>query len=209
VSRKGLFVSLEGGEGSGKSTQARILTERAHASGIEAHLIREPGGTPLGEELRRLLLHGGPISPQAELLLFLAARAELVESVIRPLLNDGALVVCDRFSDSTLSYQGYGRGLDVAAIRSLNRWATGGLEPDLTFLLDISVELGRHRKLSDRDTFARQDDPFHVRVRQGYHFLAASAPERWVVLDGSEPVEVLAEMIWSRIQETLEVQGDR
>lgn len=197
---KGLFVSFEGGEGSGKSTQARLLGERAEKAGQQSLLIREPGGTDLGEELRRLLLHGGSMSIQAELLLFLAARAELVETVIRPALADGALVICDRFSDSTLAYQGYGRGLDIASIRTLNRWATGGLEPDLTFLLDVPIEVGKQRKRGDSDTFARQNDAFHTRVRQGYHYLAASAPERWMVLDGSLAAEDLAEQVWQRVE---------
>jgi dTMP kinase len=207
VSRHGLFVSFEGGEGSGKSTQARLLAEKGEAAGHKTVLLREPGGTPLGEELRNVLLDGGAISVQAELLLFLAARAELVETVIRPSLADGALVVCDRFSDSTLAYQGYGRGLDVAAIRTLNRWATGGLEPDITVLLDLPIEVGKQRKRADRDTFARQDDAFHTRVRQGYHFLAASAPERWLVLDGAKAAEALSEQVWERVRAALEEGG--
>lgn len=203
MNRNGLFVSFEGGEGSGKSTQARLLVERAQAAGYRCLIIREPGGTDLGEQLRQILLDGHALTVQAELLLFLAARAELVETVIRPALSQGTLVVCDRFSDSTLAYQGYGRGLDVASVRTFNRWATGGLEPDVTFLLDVPIELGRQRKHTDADTFARQDDAFHTRVRQGYHYLAASAPDRWTVLDGSQPAEALAEQVWQRVRERL------
>jgi dTMP kinase len=201
----GLFVTFEGGEGSGKSTQARLLAERVEAAGREAIVLREPGGTALGEELRRLILDEPRAnSTEAELLMFLAARAELVKAVIRPALDRGSVVICDRFADSTLAYQGYGRGLDIEAVRAFNRWATGGLQPNLTVLLDIPVDIGRQRKRGDDDTFARENDAFHIRVREGYQALASQEPDRWLVLDGSVPQETIAEQVWRRVDQALE-----
>lgn len=195
----GLFVTFEGGEGSGKSTQTQLLKERLEKEGCTVVALREPGGTPLGEAVRRLLLHReAELTAEAELLLFLAARAELVR-VIRPALDRGEIVVCDRFSDSTLAYQGYGRGLDVDEVRRLNAWATGGLVPDLTVLLDLPVDVGRKRKHAEDDAFQRERDPFHERVRQGYLTLAKSEPERWLVLDASLGVDTLAERIRQRL----------
>ncbi len=200
-----MFITFEGGEGAGKSTQTALLADRLRAARREVELLREPGGTALGEELRGLLLHKDKaVSLEAELLLFLAARAELVGKVIRPALDRGAVVICDRFSDSTIAYQGYGRGIDVGAIRTLNRWATGGLEPDLTVLLDVPVDVGRLRKHGDDDVFFREGDAFHIRVREGYHYLAAREPERWLVLDGTKPPEEIAAAIWQRVAEVAE-----
>ncbi len=205
MSGKGLFVTFEGGEGSGKSTQAGLLAGRLEAQGRRVISLREPGGTALGEQLRDTLLHRkAAISVQAELLLFLAARAELIETVIRPALQDGAAVICDRYTDSSIAYQGYGRGLDPASVRMLNRWATGGLEPDLTVLLDVPVDLGRHRKHGDDDAFYREDVGFHTRVREGYLFLAASEPTRWFVLDATKTPEEVAEEVWTRASALLE-----
>jgi dTMP kinase len=202
VAESGLFITFEGGEGSGKSTQTRLLAGHLERAGRRVVALREPGGTPLGEELRKLLLHQPePASPEAELLMFLAARAELVSKVIRPTLQAGDAVICDRFSDSTIAYQGYGRGLDPEAIRTLNRWATGGLQPDLTVLLDVPSGVGRERKHQDDDLFIRESDSFHVRVREGYRYLAAREPERWLVIDGTEAPEQIAVRVWERVQE--------
>ncbi len=204
MSERGRFVSFEGGEGSGKSTQAAALAARLEAAGRSAVRLREPGGTPLGEALRDLLLHNGSeITPEAELLLFLAARAELVRRLVRPALDAGKLVICDRFSDSTLAYQGYGRGLDLAAIRPLDAWATGGLVPDLTLLLDLPIEAGRARRTGVADAFERQEAAFHERVRQGYLALAAAAPGRWLVLDGTESVSAIKGRVWARVEALL------
>lgn len=198
----GLFVTFEGGEGSGKSTQTRLLAERLEAEGRKTLHLREPGGTPLGESVRGLLLHReSPLAAETELLLFLAARAELVRGVIRPALAEGAVVVCDRFSDSTLAYQGYGRGLDLDAVRRLDAFATGGLRPDLTVLLDLPVEAGRERKQRDEDAFQREDDGFHQRVRRGYLALALEEPERWLVMDASRKRDQLAALVWTRFRE--------
>jgi dTMP kinase len=202
----GTFITFEGGEGSGKSTQATLLSERLLEAGQDVLLLREPGGTVLGEELRSLLLHStGPLAAPAELLLFLAARAELVTKVIKPALDSPRLVVCDRFSDSTFAYQGYGRGLDLATIRRLDKFATGGLKPTLTVLLDVPVELGHKRKRDDDDTFFREDLAFHERVRLGYHELAAEEPSRWLTVDGSQLPGKIGEIVADRVDQLLRV----
>ena len=200
----GLFVVFEGVEGSGKSTQSRALKRRLTRAGHPARLIHEPGGTPTGERIRRWLKGGRAISPLAELFLFAASRASLAESVIRPALTDGESVVCDRYVFSTLAYQGYGRGLELALIHQLNQVATGGLLPDIVVLLDIPPEAGFNR-LADRrlDRFEREQDDFHQRVRQGYLELAKQNPERWLVLDSQHPRKHLSERIWGRVSKQL------
>jgi dTMP kinase len=198
----GLFITFEGGEGSGKSTQAELLSLHLDAGGWPVLRLREPGGTPLGEELRRLLLHRrDQMTPETELLLFLAARAELVRRVIRPALDAGGIVICDRFADSTLAYQGYGRGLDIEKLKTLNQVATGGLEPALTVLLDLPVAVGRQRKSRDEDAFQREDDAFHERVRQGYLALSKEDSKRWLVLDAMRERDELAKEIAIRVAE--------
>ena len=194
--RRSLFITFEGGEGSGKSTQSEILARAMNDAGRTVLRIREPGGTELGESLRDLLLHRhAGISPEAELLLFLAARAELVRSVIRPALDAGTVVICDRFADSTFAYQGYGRGLDLKRLRALNDWATGGLVPDLTVLLDVPVEAGLKRKHGELDVFQLEDVEFHRRVRDGYLALSGAEPKRWLVADGTQALELIARKI--------------
>ncbi len=198
----GLFVTFEGGEGTGKTTLSGLLALRLEAAGRRVLRQREPGGTRLGEEVRRLLLQRAtPMSDEAELLLFLAARAELVRRVIGPALAQGAVVICDRFSDSTLAYQGYGRGLDLDVLRWLDGWATAGLMPDLTVLLDLPVAEGRRRTHGDDDAFQREDDAFHERVRRGYLELAKAEPERWLLLDATLPAEELAQAVAARVEE--------
>jgi dTMP kinase len=173
-----------------------MLAAHLEVAGDKVLRLREPGGTTFGEEVRRLLLHRETeMSAEAELLLFLAARAELVRQIIRPALAEGDVVICDRFSDSTLAYQGYGRGLDIDSVRRLDEWATGGLKPDLTVLLDLPVEHGRQRKQRDEDAFQREDDAFHERVREGYLALAKAEPGRFLVLDGTKPADELAKVI--------------
>jgi dTMP kinase len=197
-----LFVTFEGGEGSGKSTQARVLYRRLLKLGIPALLTHEPGGTPLGKQLRRWLKGEGEIDPQTELLLFNASRAHLVSQVIRPALEKGTVVICDRFADSTTVYQGYGRGLDFALIEAVNNIATHGLRPDLTVLLDIPVEQGLDRK-SLRDRFEREETAFHQRVRQGYLEMAKREPGRWLVIDASLPRKEITRLIWERMEPIL------
>jgi dTMP kinase len=197
----GLLITFEGGEASGKTTQSELLAIHLEAGGWKVLRLREPGGTRLGEEVRRLLLERDEdLTPEAELLLFLAARAELVRRVVHPALAEGAVVICDRFSDSTYAYQGYGRGLDLDTVRRLDRWATGGLVPDLTVLLDLPVELSRRRLGADNDAFEREDDAFHERVREGYFALASQEPTRWLVLDASLDAQTIANLIVERVQ---------
>lgn len=200
---------FEGPEGSGKSTQARLVVEGLGRLGLRVTHTREPGGTPLGDQLRQLLLLRDDLAlePRAEALMMCAARAQLVERVIRPALARGETVVCDRFGDSTLAYQGYGRGLDVAALRTAVGFATGGLRPDLVVLLDVPVADGLARKRGQDaaagatawNRFEAAGAGFHERVRHGYHALAATEPRRWLCLDGLRRPEELAEMIWERV----------
>jgi dTMP kinase len=171
--RRGLFVVLEGIEGSGKSTQARLLAEWLAAHGVPAVLTREPGGTPLGEEIRRLLLEGGDVPARSELLLMLAARAALVETVVRPALADGAVVVADRFDLSTIAYQAYGRGLPLAEVERLNAFATDGLRPDVTVLLEVPAAEGVARRAGRAaDRIERAGAAFHDAVGAAYRLLA-------------------------------------
>ena len=194
-----LFITFEGGEGCGKSTQARALYRRLLRSGVPSLLTHEPGGTPLGSQLRRWLKGENDVDPQTELLLFNASRAHLVSRVIRPALEKGIVVICDRFSDSTIAYQGYGRGLDFALIETVNKIGTQGLRPDLTMLLNLPVEQGLARKrLHDR--FEREGLAFHRQVRQGYMEMARSEPERWLVIDASLPEKEIGRLIWERVE---------
>ena len=185
----GRFITLEGGEGSGKSTQAALLRDSLAADGRRVLLLREPGGEPVAEAVREVVLHAAaPVTDRTELLLFLAARAQLVERVIRPALADGTVVVCDRYGDSTVAYQGYGRGRDVDAARDLNAYATGGLAPDLTVLLDIAPEVGLARQ-GDRNRMEREPLDFHRRVRVGYLAEARRDAARFAVIDASTSVD--------------------
>lgn len=203
-----LFITFEGGEGCGKSVQSRALYRRLLRLSIPALLIHEPGGTPLGEKIRRLLKQGkADISPLAELLLFNASRSQLVASVIRPSLKQGKVVICDRFADSTVAYQGYGRGLDLQVVKETNRIATQGLTPDLTILLDVPVEAGLSRKRGkNHDRFEREDIAFHQRVRDGFLKLAAKEPERFLVVNATQPKKKIAEIIWQRVSKLLQTQ---
>jgi dTMP kinase len=185
--RRGFFVTLEGPEGSGKSTQAHRLAGRLTAAGYHCTLTREPGGTLLGEEVRKIILHELSPVPAADAFLFNAARAQLVAEVIEPALARGDVVICDRFADSTLAYQGYGAGQSIEALRALADYAAGDIVPDLTILIDLPVEDGLRRKRDSAEinrfesTF---DLAFHRRVRDGFLALAAAEPDRFVVLDG-------------------------
>ena len=199
-----IFIVFEGGDGSGKSTQARNLSQRLRRRSIPVLLTREPGGTPSGESIRRLLKGQHSLRPMSELLLFEAARAQLVESVIRPGLDGGTAVICDRYTASTVAYQGHGRGLDLALIQQLNEMATGGLVPDLTVLLDLSPLVGLSRRgAAGSDPFESAPQEFQSKVREGYLAQAAEAPERWLVLDGSRPQSELSREIWAKVQPLL------
>lgn len=201
---RGVFVTLEGGEGAGKSTQITALGRLATNAGVEVVTCREPGGTPLGERLRAALFATAegetPPAPAAELLVFTAARAQLVAEVIRPALEHGALVICDRFADSTVAYQHHGRGLDASLVDAANRAATQGLAPDLTLLLDLSPEEGFQRGERGLDYLEREDVEFHRRVRRGFLELAAAEPERWLVLDAMRPEMQITHAAWERVR---------
>lgn len=201
-----LFITFEGVEGSGKSLQSRALFRRLDGMSIPTIHVHEPGSTPLGERLSRLLKKSRDtaISPLSELLLFAASRGELVTRVIRPALGKGMVVVCDRFTDSTIAYQGYGRGLDLKAVRVANDIATGGLAPDLTVLLDVPVGEGLARKRGKHaDRFEQEELSFHDRVRHGYIALAQQEPRRFLVIDGLQDRRVITDIIWNRVNNVL------
>ena len=205
-----LFITFEGGEGCGKSVQAKALYRRLAQLAIPALLTHEPGGTPFGKRIGRWLkwTDDKDISPMTELLLFNASRAQLVTEVIQPNLKSGIAVVCDRYADSTTAYQGFGRGLDLGVVKAINDAATQGLKPDLTILLDMPVEAGLARKRVKRqDRFEHEEIAFHQRVRDGYLKLAADEPQRWLVIDASQSKEKIAEIIWQRISQLLSNQG--
>ena len=198
-----LFVSFEGGEGCGKSTQAKALYKQASATGIPVVLSHEPGGTPLGSQLRRLLKYRRQIeiSPLAELLLINASRAQLVGDVICPNLARGTMVICDRYADSTLAYQGYGRGINLDVIQVVNSTATQGLFPDLVVLLDIPAEVGlARRNLARLDRFEGEEMAFHQRVREGYLKIASADPQRWLVVDATLPRGKIRSKVWERVE---------
>lgn len=197
-----LFITFEGGEGCGKSTQARLLLRKLEQQGIPTILTHEPGGTALGNEIRILLKRkqGSSISPQAELFLFAASRVQLVAQLIRPALQEGKVVICDRFTYSTIVYQGYGRGLDLATVSVVNTMATGNLNPDLTILLDMPSEQGLERRRRSKDRFELEDLSFHHRVREGYLKMATAEPDRWLLIDASLAKAKIAEIIWDKVR---------
>ncbi len=202
----GKLITCEGIDGSGKSTQAKLLTERLRASGKDCALFREPGGTPLGEQVRKILLdQPDKMGAMAEMLLFSAARAELVRQIIKPALAQGCIVILDRFTDSTTAYQGYGRGLDLALIETVNRASMQGVEPAVTFLFDIAADeaLNRHRRTHDR--MEQEGVAFMEKVRRGYLSVAESYPGRIAVLDGTKAIEALAEEVWNKVFNILNI----
>jgi dTMP kinase len=200
------FVTFEGGEGSGKSVQAKALYRRLLKLDVPVLLTHEPGGTPLGQRISRWLKWSKDteVSPLTELMLFNASRAQLVAEVILPALKSGRVVISDRYADSTTVYQGYGRGLDLAMTKAVNKAATQGLTPDLTVLLDSPVELCFARKGKEkRDRFEQEAIAFHRRVREGYLKLAAEEPRRWLVVDASQSKAKIADIIWLRVSQLL------
>ena len=193
-----MFITFEGIEGSGKTTQMRHVAERMP----DALVTKEPGGSAVGDRVRAILLDSqSTIEPIAEVFLFAASRRQLVTEVIRPALRSGRTVLCDRYADSTLAYQGYGRGLRLGDLEQLNRFATDGMQPDLIVLLDLPVAVGLARKPGARDRFEVEGELFHARVRDGYYALAKNGGERWLLLDAHRPVQELADLIWERVDE--------
>lgn len=205
-SRLGLFITLEGGEGSGKSTQAQALKALLEDQGFSVTLTREPAGCPLGQRVRELLNDRSlKLTPWSEFLLFAAARAQHVAEVIRPALDHNDVVICDRFGDSSVAYQGYGRGLSIDDVREVNRMATRGLVPDLTVLLDVPVETGLGRKAGEKapDRIGQEGAQFHDRVRRGYLAMAGEEPDRFLVRDGTLAPEEITRTIWRRLESLL------
>ncbi|MFH1908291.1 MAG: dTMP kinase [Chloroflexota bacterium] len=195
-----MFITLEGPEGSGKTSHLKPLAEWLAGQGYRVHTAREPGGTSISEQIRAVIhdLKNTEMHPRAETLLYQAARAQIVEQVIQPRLAAGEIVICDRYADSTLAYQGYGHRQNLEEVRALVRYATGGLTPDLTILLDLDVEVGLKRKTKNETEWNRLDAytmEFHQRVRQGYLEMAAAEPGRWVVVDAGRG--------WGEVQEEL------
>ena len=201
----GLFITLEGGDGSGKSTQIRHLIGFLEGQGRTVVESREPGGTDLGLELREIVLHRrGHIAPRAEALIYAADRAHNIATKVRPAMEAGSIVVQDRYLDSSLAYQGAGRVLDAEEVRFLSTWATEGLLPDLTVLLDLDPAVGRARIAGGRyDRLEEEVDEFHIRVREAYLALAAAEPGRFLVLDATRPIEYLAASIRNRVSSLL------
>lgn len=188
-----MFITFEGPEGSGKTTQIALLIEYLRENGHQVLVTREPGGTAIGEQIRDLLhnVKNSGMSSVSEILLYSASRAQLVTELIRPHLDKGTIIICDRFVDSTLAYQGYGRGLSLDDLRTITRMATEGLKPDLTLLIDIGVERGLSRRQSGNVEMNRMDlqsVAFYERVRVGYQALVSAEPDRWVVIDGDRSI---------------------
>ncbi len=228
-----LFISFEGGEGSGKTTQVEMLRQRLEDAGYSVLPVREPGTTPLGQSLRIWLKKDQDgkysISPGVELFLFEAARREMVTLIVAPTLEQAnEIIIADRYADSSLAYQGYGRGMDLEIVEAMNFLATDGLKPDLTFLLDCPPETGLERvdkldsaqlrlPLESRTRIDRRHEgarfeaeslDFHERVRAGYRELAAKEPERWCVIDSAKPADEICELVWQRVQQWMEDKGE-
>ena len=203
----GRFITFEGTEGAGKSTQIKLLAERIQGTGREVRLLREPGGTPIGEEIRHTLKHSAQnaaMTPEAELLLINASRAQLVREVIRPVLAAGEIVLCDRFYHSTLAYQGYGRQLDLAHIQQIIDFAVGDTRPDLTLMLHVPLAISEQRRQSRpsavRDRFEEADRAFFERIEQGFRALAKADPARIKWIEATQGIEVVAAEIWKQVE---------
>ncbi|MCD6303051.1 MAG: dTMP kinase [Anaerolineae bacterium] len=209
----GLFISLEGTDGAGKTTQAVLLSEALRKRGLAVINSHEPGGTRIGEQVRAILhdVRHAEMLPATEVLLFAASRAQHVGERIRPALEAGQIVVCDRYSESTLAYQGYGRGLDLDSLREITRFATGNLRPDLVILLDLDAHQAMERRKHDEETggternrLDRLDCAFYERVRRGYRSMADQEPGRWLVLDATRPITEIHQAIWERVDRLLD-----
>ncbi|OFE18843.1 dTMP kinase [Humibacillus sp. DSM 29435] len=201
----GFFVCFEGGDGAGKSTQVRLLTQALESDGRDVLVTRQPGGTELGTAIRQLVLHGNHVSPRAEALLFAADKAHHVDELIRPALAAGQIVITDRYTDSSIAYQGAGRDLGADEIRVLQRWAVSGVLPDLTVVLDVTPQLGRARRGEQPDRLEAEADAFHEAVRQGFVDLAAREPDRYLVIDAGRPTDQIHAIVRARVERALAV----
>jgi len=201
---KGIFISLEGIEGTGKTTQARLLSERLVEKGYEVMLTQEPGGTVIGSKIREILLHidHGSMFYMTELFLYNAARAQHLSEKILPALDEGKIVITDRFTDSTVAYQGYGRGIDIQLITSINNIATEGIKPNLTILFDLDVETGlkRNKGINKVDRLELEDVEFHKKVKRGYFQIADKEPERIKIVDASLPLKIVEQKVWEIVR---------
>jgi dTMP kinase len=205
MNNAGVLIVFEGIDGSGKSTQIHALQERLREHGVAALVIREPGGTPVGEQIRQILLERPlEIEPMTELLLYEASRSELTRTVLRPALAQGRVVLADRFAMASLAYQSYGRGLALTVVQEFNTIATDGIEPSMTIVLDVPVEIAFARKRRAFDRLERAGREFHERVREGYRQLARQIPHS-VLLDGTRPATELAEQVWGAVRPLLEL----
>jgi dTMP kinase len=207
----GRFITFEGTEGAGKSTQIKLLAEHIQATGRKLRVLREPGGTPIGEEIRHTLQHSAQnaaMTPEAELLLMNASRAQLVRQVIRPALAVGEIVLCDRFYHSTLAYQGYGRQLDLKRVQRIIDFAVGDTHPDLTLMLHVPLEISEARRkartpTAGRDRFEESDRAFFERVEQGFRALATADPARIKLIDATQPIPKVAAEVWKHVEPLL------
>lgn len=202
--KKGLFITFEGADGCGKTTQIELLSNYLKTNGYDVVLTREPGGKGLGEKIREILLnYEGPVSDRCESFLFLADRAQNIDMIVNPAIDEGKIVLCDRHTDSSVAYQGYGRGLDIDRINKLNDIATNGRKPDLTFVFDIDVETSMKRIGKEKDRMESAGIDFHNRVRNGYLELAKNEPKRIVVIDASQSIENIHSAVTDKIKSIL------
>lgn len=205
----GIFIAFEGGDGAGKSTQVRLLASAYARTGRSVLVTRQPGGTALGRALRDLLLHGDHMSPRAEALIFAADKAQHVDEIVRPALAAGQVVLTDRYTDSAVAYQGAGRALGAAEVRTLQMWAVAGLVPDLTVIVDISAEEGRSRRGAVHDRLESEADDYHAAVRHHFLEMAAADPRRYAVVDGSDDPVVIHDQIVAALIERGLMAADR
>jgi dTMP kinase len=196
----GLFIVFEGGDGAGKSTQVALLREALERAGRTVTVTRQPGGTPLGQQIRDLVLHGDHVAPRAEALLFAADKAHHVETLVRPALQRGEVVISDRYTDSSVAYQGAGRDLGAQEVHDLNMWAVEDLVPDLTVVVDISAQEGRRRRGEVHDRLESEQDDFHEAIRQHFLSMAQGNPERYLIVDGTEAPEQIHAVVMKRLE---------
>lgn len=204
--KKGLFITFEGADGCGKTTQLNLLKDYLEKNGYEVVLTREPGAKGLGEKIREILLnYSGPVADRCESFLFLADRAQNIETIVQPAINEGKIVLCDRHTDSSVAYQGYGRGLDIEQIKKLNNLATGGMQPDLTLVFDVDIDTSMQRVGKDKDRMESSGNDFFNRVRNGYLELAKQEPERIRVIDSTKSIDEIHENVLKVVEKYLKI----